>query len=425
MEVEFLGGAREVGRSALLVDDALLLDYGLLTADPPQYPVRDPGPDAVVVSHGHLDHAGAVPALLKGDRRPAIHWTPPTADLTRTLARDTLKLHGNSPLCPFSEEHVARLGEVETRHGYAEPFVVAAGGTDYEVTLFNAGHIPGSAHVLVDDGRTRLLYTGDFHTDDQRLVSGTTARPDADAVICESTYADVTHEERRAVEDRWAESVKATIWEGGTVVAPAFAIGRTQELMLVAEANDLTPYVDGMGTEVTRLVRQYPEFLRDAEALRRAKGAARFVTGRDGQRERIAADNELIITTSGMLAGGPVHSYLPNPREPDEPRDADGVSGRWDAGPRTAGARAAGDKRSSASRQRPRGVVRLLRARRPRRAGVVPGLVPRRAGPREPRRPLCGVRRGPPGGRVRGERAGTGGADRVVRRLANGGRAGR
>jgi len=316
MEVEFLGGAREVGRSAVLVDDSLLLDYGLLTADPPQYPLRDPEPDAVVVSHGHLDHVGAVPALLKGDRRPAIHWTPPTADLTRTLARDTLKLRGNSPLCPFSEEHVARLGEVEERHAYEEPFAVAGGvaGGGYEVTLFDAGHIPGSAHVLIDDGDTRLLYTGDFHTDDQRLVAGTTARPDADAVICESTYADVTHDDRRAVEDRWAERVRATIWEGGAVVAPAFAIGRTQELMLVADANDLTPYVDGMGKAVTRLVRRHPEFLRDSEALRRAKGAARFVTGRDGQRERIASDNELIITTSGMLAGGPVHSYLPEIR---------------------------------------------------------------------------------------------------------------
>jgi len=100
MEVEFLGGAREVGRSAVPVDDALLIDYGLLTADPPQYPLRDPEPDAVVVSHGHLDHVGAVPALLKGDRRPTIHWTPPTAAIARVLARDTLKLHGNSPSAP-------------------------------------------------------------------------------------------------------------------------------------------------------------------------------------------------------------------------------------------------------------------------------------------------------------------------------------
>ena len=311
MEIEFLGGAREVGRSAVLVDGTLLLDYGLLTGDSPQYPVRDPAPDAVVVSHGHLDHAGAVPALLKGDRRPDIHWTPPTAALARTLARDTLSLHGNSPLCPFGMEHVARLGEVETRHAYQEPFTVVAGDTTYELTLYNAGHIPGSAHVLVDDGDTRLLYTGDFHTDDQRLVAGTTARPDADVVICESTYANVTHEDRDAVERRWIERVEQTIWNGGTVLAPAFAIGRTQELLLIAAANGFTPYVDGMGTDVTRTLQQYPAFLRDATALQGAAGSARFVTGRDGQRERIATDAALIITTSGMLAGGPVHSYLP------------------------------------------------------------------------------------------------------------------
>ena len=316
MELEFLGGAREVGRSALLVDDTLLIDYGQMTADPPQYPVRDPEPTAVVVSHGHLDHVGAVPALLKGDRRPAVHWTPPTGELARTLARDTLKLQGNTPLCPFGAEHVARLGEVERRHGYGDPFPVAGGidGGGYAVTLFSAGHIPGSAHVLVDDGDTRLLYTGDFHTDDQRLVAGTTARPDADVVVCESTYADVSHEDRATVESAWADSVERTRWEGGTVVAPAFAIGRTQELLLVAAANDLTPYADGMGVGVTKMLRRYPEFLRDPDALRKAAGGARFVTGRDGQRERIASENALIITTSGMLAGGPVHTYLPEIR---------------------------------------------------------------------------------------------------------------
>jgi len=67
MEASFLGGAGEVGRSAVLVDDSLLLDYGVLASDPPQYPVQTPEPDAVVASHGHLDHVGAVPALLKGD----------------------------------------------------------------------------------------------------------------------------------------------------------------------------------------------------------------------------------------------------------------------------------------------------------------------------------------------------------------------
>ena len=363
MKLQFLGGAREVGRSAVLVNDALLLDFGLKTADPPQYPVGSlrSGPavdaEAVVVSHGHLDHAGAVPALLSGDRRPTVHWTPPTRELALTLGRDTLKLHGGTPRCPFTEEELRRLTEVSETHGYREPFEAAG----HRVEFFDAGHVPGSAHVLVDDsevrstrssrtrsddtevrgtsssrtrsdnGDTRLLYTGDFHAGGrgQRLVPSSTARPEADVVITESTYADVDHEPRKAVEERFVESVRSTLWEGGTVVVPAFAIGRTQEMMLVCAAHDIDCYVDGMGIEVTRRLRRHPEFLRDADAMSQAASNARFVGGRDGprgsgaptshagrdasrgQRRRIADQSTVIITTAGMLSGGPAMTYVP------------------------------------------------------------------------------------------------------------------
>ncbi|WP_339105759.1 MBL fold metallo-hydrolase [Haloterrigena salinisoli] len=329
MELRFLGGAREVGRSAVLVNDALLLDFGMLTANPPQFPLETPTPEAVVVSHGHLDHVGAVPSLLSGDARPPIHWTPPTYELTLTLARDTLNLHGGTMQCPFTETDVQRVTQVSQTHGYRETFEAAG----HEVTFYNAGHIPGSAHVLVDDGETRLLYTGDFHVDDQRgdvassrangpeaavggqrLVSGSTARPDADIVLCESTYSDVEHDDRAVVEERFAESVQTTLWEGGTVVVPAFAIGRTQELMLVCDAHDIPCYVDGMGKRVTEMLRQYPGFVRDEEAFRRAISHARFVTGRNGQRKRITDQKAAIITTSGMLSGGPAMTYIPEIR---------------------------------------------------------------------------------------------------------------
>jgi len=310
MDIQFLGGAREIGRSAVLVDDSLLLDFGMLTDNPPQFPVETPNPDAVIVSHGHLDHVGTIPSLLSGDARPPIHWTPPTYELTLTLARDTLKLHGGSYNCPFTETDVKRVTQVSQTHGYRETFEAAG----YDVKFYNAGHIPGSAHVLVDDGETRLLYTGDFHTDDQRLVSRTTARPDADIVICESTYSDVGHKERSVVEERFAESVKTTLWEGGTVVVPAFAIGRTQEMLLICEAYDIPCYVDGMGKQVTEMLRQYPGFVRDADALRRAKSHARFVTGRDGQRKRITDQTAAVVTTSGMLSGGPAMTYIPEVR---------------------------------------------------------------------------------------------------------------
>ena len=307
MEVRFLGGAREVGRSAILVNDRLLLDYGLLTGNPPRFPVDSVDPEAVVVSHGHLDHIGAIPSLCSGDRRPPIHWTPPTRELALTLARDTLKLHGGTYDCPFTETEVRRVTQVSETHGYRESFEAAG----HEITFYNAGHIPGSAHVLVDDGDTRLLYTGDFHTDDQRLVSGTTARPGADVVLCESTYSDVIHEARGTIEDRFAERVRSTIWEGGTVIVPAFAIGRTQEMLLVCAAHDIDCYVDGMGKEVTRMLGRHPGFVRDADALQRATSNARFVTGQDGQRRRIAEQNTVIVTTSGMLSGGPAMTYVP------------------------------------------------------------------------------------------------------------------
>lgn len=309
MDIRFLGGVGEVGRSAILVNDRLLLDYGMKTENPPQFPL-DVDPEGVVVSHGHLDHVGAIPSLLSGDARPPIHWTPPTREFALTLARDTLKLHGGTLQCPFTETDVQRVTQVSRTHGYREPFAVAG----HEVTFYNAGHIPGSAHVLVDDGETRLLYTGDFHTDAQQLVAPTTERPAADVVVCESTYSDVDHDPRDAVEDRFVESVETTLWEGGAVVVPAFAIGRTQELMLVCAAHDIPCFVDGMGTDVTKMLRRYPDYVRDSDDFRRAVSHARFVTGRDGQRKRIVDQRAAIITTSGMLSGGPAMTYIPEIR---------------------------------------------------------------------------------------------------------------
>ena len=80
---------------------------------------------------------------------------------------------------------------------------------------------------------------------------------------------------------------------------------------MVCEAHDLECYVDGMGTEVLSMLRQYPDYVRDADALGRAARHARAVTGRDGQRKRIADQNTVIVTTSGMLSGGPAMTYIP------------------------------------------------------------------------------------------------------------------
>ncbi len=306
MNLRFLGGATEVGRSALLVNDRLLIDYGIKTGPPPAYPVGDVDPEAVVLSHGHLDHVGAVPALYAGTERPPVHLTAPTAALTRVLAKDTLKLHGGTPNCPFTRTDLQRFTGATQRHQYRESFQAAG----HEVTFYNAGHIPGSAHVLIDDGTTRLLYTGDFNTEDQQLVAGSTARPTADIVITETTYSDVTREPRSQIEAEFVQFVEETIWEGGTVLIPAFAIGRTQEILALLAGADIDCYVDGMGKRVARLLAEHPAYV-DVESLKAGTRHARFVNGRDGQRRRIADQNVAIVTTAGMLQGGPAMTYLP------------------------------------------------------------------------------------------------------------------
>ncbi len=311
MEVRFLGGAREVGRSAILVNDRLLLDFGAKNDTPTTWPLglRSVDPEAVVVSHAHHDHVGALPTLMAGDAadRPPVHWTPPTDELARLLARDTLNLHENTYECPFTREDVLRLTEASVHHGYREPFEAAG----HRVEFFDAGHIPGSAHVLVDDGETRLLYSGDFNTEDQATLPGSTARPDADAVVVESTYAFDEREPRERVEASFVTEVRETLRQGGTVVTPAFGIGRTQEVMAVCADHDIDCYVDGMGTRVTDLFRRHEGFLRDPDVLQRAASNARVVDGRPGQRERIARQSTVIVTTSGMLQGGPAMTYVP------------------------------------------------------------------------------------------------------------------
>ena len=306
MKLTFLGGADEVGRSAVVVNDRLVLDYGLKTGPPLQQPQAPASVEAVAVSHGHLDHGGAVPRLCDSTGCPPIHLTPPTGDLIRLLGEDTLKLHGQTPTAPFTAADLKGLPPAYNYHDYGDTATVAG----HELTFYNAGHIPGSAHILVDDGDTRLLYTGDFTTTTQQLLSPSTARPPADIVVCESTYATVTRESRAAIERAFTDFVEQTLWEGGTVLIPAFAVGRTQEVLAILEAAGIDCYVDGMGTTVGEQLRVHDAFL-DTTRLKRALGNARIVDGADGQRRRIADHATAIVTTAGMLQGGPALTYLP------------------------------------------------------------------------------------------------------------------
>ncbi|MHC1567702.1 MAG: MBL fold metallo-hydrolase [Candidatus Syntropharchaeia archaeon] len=291
-----------MGRSAILVDDVILLDYGMKPTRPPQFPYNGIRPESVIVSHAHLDHAGIVANLM--DLSPEVYMTSVTMGLTHLLARDTIKIGDREGYSPFTAWDLQKLIERTTFVPYNERFRVL----DYEVELFDAGHIPGSAFIFLD-GEIRLFYTGDVKTEDTYLLKkAETNLPDADILIIESTYFGKEHPDRKELEKSFIESVKETLDRGGNAIVPCFAIGRTQEIVMMLHSHGITPYVDGMGLDALKIIKEHPSFLRDGDALVEAFSDAHWVASK--RRKNVLREPSVVVTTAGMLNGGPVLYYL-------------------------------------------------------------------------------------------------------------------
>jgi len=303
LKLGFKGGCREVGRSALLVNDEILVDYGLKPGEEPLYPVDYVNPKAVLISHGHLDHCGAVANLM--DMEPQIFMTPPTADLAQVLAKDTLKIaeREGKPVA-FDEREIQQMVLNTTTFDTGVEFHTHG----YTAQFYNAGHIPGSSAIYLEKDGKSIVYTGDICTLETRLVPSADELPKADALITESTYFGEDHPTRKETEREFIDSLRDTIDLGGNAIIPAFAIGRTQEVLMMLSDNGIPAYVDGMGVRIYKLLMNNPEYLKDPEKLKRAFDNATIVKGR--KRENISLHGAVIVTTAGMLNGGPVLHYI-------------------------------------------------------------------------------------------------------------------
>jgi len=312
MKLKFLGGCNEIGRSAILVDDKILMDYGLRPSDPPEIPLSSSSisPRTVILSHAHLDHSGMVPSLMNRGRRPEVFMTPVTRDLTQLMARDTIKVGKEQGFVFFGEEDIRQLDEHThiVAYGARRPL----NGSDYEFELYNAGHIPGSSAVYLRKASEdiSLFYTGDIKMGPSRLMECAypTAFPRADILLIESTYYDRDHRDRKELERAFIDSICETLSAGGNAIVPCFAVGRTQEIVMILHSYGLTPYIDGMGLSVFKLFKNHPSFVKDADALNNAFADAQFVNTR--RRKKAIAEPSIIVTTAGMLNGGPVLYYL-------------------------------------------------------------------------------------------------------------------
>jgi putative mRNA 3-end processing factor len=310
VQVGFLGGAREVGRIGISVKSAktqVVLDYGVMLDHEPGFPMHVPPKevDAVILTHSHLDHSGAIPIFYINDKKPLI-TNKLNLELTSILIQDFI--HLSSYYLPFEYLELKTM----MRNNHHLDFGVQEDVGNMKVSLHNAGHTPGSAQVLVETEGKRILYTGDFNLEDSKMLSGATMNyGDLDAVVIESTYANQDHTERGELERSFVEACTEVVEKGGTVLVPAFGVGRAQEMACILAANhfDYPIVLDGMAREASRIIMNYKEFLKDPKLFMNAMHSADWVDGwRD--RRRAAKDPGVIISPAGMLKGGPAAFYI-------------------------------------------------------------------------------------------------------------------
>ncbi len=354
MEVEFVGAAQTVTGSMHLVRTpraTVLLDCGLFQGRRREsvernrnlpLPVKDI--DAVVLSHAHIDHSGALPLLVKQGYAGPIYATHATRDLCAAMLLDAASIQEAD--ARFLNHRIDR-GELDGERVeplYTEADALAALGhfvglpyhrtteiaPGVRATLFDAGHVLGSAITALDVdaevGARRLVFTGDLGRHDMPILRDPEVVPGAHLLICESTYGDRLHDAVGKMDDDLAATIKRTFARGGKVVIPAFALERAQEILFAIKrlrrSGALPPipvFVDSpLAVKITEVFKTHPEcFDEGARALVRAHDSPfdfdglRYVD--DAEASRVLAqrpDPAVVIAASGMCEGGRVLHHL-------------------------------------------------------------------------------------------------------------------
>jgi putative mRNA 3-end processing factor len=310
LQIGFLGGAREVGRIGISVKSKktqVLLDYGVMIGREPGFPMHMPPKevDALILSHSHLDHSGALPIFYIQGKMP-LYTNKLNLDLTQLLIKDFIHLSGY--YLPFEYLELETMMQSNKHLDFGVKEKVG----DMRLQLMNAGHTPGSASVLLEVKGKKLLYTGDFNTTDSQLLAGAVMDyGDLDVVITESTYANADHTDRVELEKRFVESVTEVVEMGGTVLVPAFGVGRSQEMACILAAHhfEYPVVLDGMAREASRIIMNHKEFLRDPKLFMNAMHSLEWIEGWRDRRKAIKKPG-VIISTAGMLKGGPAAFYV-------------------------------------------------------------------------------------------------------------------
>jgi len=319
LRYHFLGGGNEVGNVGCLLEDPfnnrILLDYGLAPTDPPKYPIESPMVKNAIITHSHIDHLGMAPWLC-AQYRTKLHGTTLTAAISEMMWNDCYKVSKieGYPLA-WDKRDIDDAVHSWITHDFSTSWEI----DDWKLKFKKAGHIPGAAMLQIETNNGKVMFTGDFDTRDSMLTTG--AKPhNTDILFIEGTYGGRNHPDKEKEIQRFIESVVRVTDTGGTVLIPAFANGRTQDVVMLLHQKlpELDVHVDGMGKRIAKLQLSHPEMLRDPQGLESAWRWAKQVSSKSDKKK--ALNSDCIVTTSGMLNGGPSIWYLNKLR--DDSRNA-------------------------------------------------------------------------------------------------------
>jgi predicted metal-dependent RNase len=333
MNLTFSGGAYEVGASCILLkidNKNILMDCGIRQSSSkdtlPDFRIiqENGGVDAIIISHAHMDHTGALPLISKEYPFAKIYMNNMTKDLVRVLLYDSLKIMSSReaevPL--YGENDVMNMLDRIHTLNYQVEFSIFEG---IKITFYNAGHIAGASCTYITSKEGSVFYSGDFSIFPQKSIEGAKIpklRPDA--AIFEATYGDKLHRNRELEEERLLDLVRECIEKNGKMLIPAFALGRAQELILILKKamnnkklKKVKVYIDGMVKDINLAYIRNPLYLKSSLGKKILKGTEAFydeniiAVSNKEDRENIlkAKESCVIISSSGMLTGGPSQYY--------------------------------------------------------------------------------------------------------------------
>ncbi len=342
VRVTTLGGGRQVGRSCFLLHtpkSKILLDCGInpaISEGAEKFPYLDVAEigdlnsvDAIIITHAHLDHSGLVPYLYKMGYKGPCYMTAPTRDIAALLGLDFVGVAYKQAASPlYRAEDIKEMVRHSICLDYGEVTDITP---DIRVTLYNAGHVLGSAqvHINIGNGLHNLVYGGDMKYSKTRLLDPAINHfPRVETVIMESTYGSKNDilPPRQETESKFIELAKAVIARKGKILLPELGLGHAQETVLQVEEAVRTGqlpnvpiYVDGMIWDINAIHTAYPDFLSSSVRNQVFQDNNPFISdilkrvGSPTERQEVIEGGPcIIIATSGMLNGGASVEYFRN-----------------------------------------------------------------------------------------------------------------